>query len=298
MDNSRNLDVYSKKNINHMNMEKETKSQDNNSGKPIVEKNYSKLNSNNLYKQKNSVTQKPASARFNINSLNSLPLTESNFVGRRDMSDPNTLQEIRITSSKGTIRGYKNRVRAGIVTFLKDKADGEDISRTSAYDQWNYLKCEKGKIIVYTTSMRVVRQTYDRCQIVQKILQTHLVRYEERDLFMSKENQRELRERLGNSEVMIPQVFADGLNLGTAETLEILNESGELREILKNFEKITVHKDCLKCGGYNYVPCSVCHGSKRSIHRNNFTEEFAELRCVFCDENGLLKCDHCTNTEQ
>ncbi|CAI9734427.1 glutaredoxin domain-containing cysteine-rich protein CG31559-like [Octopus vulgaris] len=283
MDNSRNLNMYSTKHVNNKNTDQETKSKD----KSIAEKNYSKLNSNNLYKQKNLIPQKPANTWFNMNAVKTLPLTESNFVGRRDVSDPNTLQEIRITSAKGTVRGYKNRVRAGIVTFLKEQSDGE----------WNYLKCEKGKIIVYMTSMRVVRQTYDRCQIVQKILQTHLVKYEERDLFMSRENQRELRERLGKSDVTIPQVFADGLNLGTAETLEVLNESGELREILKSFEKITVQTECSKCGGYNYVPCSVCHGSKRSIHRNNFTEEFAELRCVYCDENGLLKCDHCLNNE-
>ena len=64
--------------------------------------------------------------------------------------------------------------------------------------------------------MTVIRKTHERCKKVQKILQTHMVRYEERDLFMSKENQKELRERLDASDVTLPQVFADGAPLGVS----------------------------------------------------------------------------------
>ena len=54
---------------------------------------------------------------------------------------------------------------------------------------------------------------------------------------------------------------------------------------------------CDTCGGYRYVPCAVCHGSKKSLRRNHFTEEFQTLRCVICDENGLVKCDKCNSSE-
>ena len=40
------------------------------------------------------------------------------FVGSRNVQDADTLREHKIVSSKGTVRGFKNRVRAGIATFI------------------------------------------------------------------------------------------------------------------------------------------------------------------------------------
>lgn len=70
--------------------------------------------------------------------------------------------------------------------------------------------------MIYTTSTTIVRVTYERCKLVKKILQNHMIRYEEKDLFMNKDNQRELAERLGSYVVSIPQVFADGSQLGVS----------------------------------------------------------------------------------
>ena len=61
-----------------------------------------------------------------------------------------------------------------------------------------------------------------------------------------------------------------------------------------DLQKVSKPSSCGTCGGYRYVPCAVCHGSKKSLRRNHFTEEFQTLRCVICDENGLVKCDKCT----
>ena len=58
-----------------------------------------------------------------------------------------------------------------------------------------------------------MRETYEKCMRVKQILQTHMVEYEEKDVFMSRENQRELIERMGAEDVNVPQVFADGLLL-------------------------------------------------------------------------------------
>ena len=62
--------------------------------------------------------------------------------------------------------------------------------------------------------MRIIRETYERCQKVKMILQTHMLCYEERDIFMSRENQLDLMERLNMDAVIVPQVFADGQHLG------------------------------------------------------------------------------------
>jgi len=70
-------------------------------------------------------------------------------------------------------------------------------------------------VVLYTTGVKVVRDTYDKCLRVKKILQTHMVRYEERDISISRDNHRQLAERLGgSSNVDLPQVFADGLHIG------------------------------------------------------------------------------------
>jgi glutaredoxin domain-containing cysteine-rich protein 1 len=53
---------------------------------------------------------------------------------------------------------------------------------------------------------------------------------------------------------------------------------------------------CDSCGGYRYLPCSVCSGSKKSIHRNHFTAEFQALKCITCNEAGLIRCVACSST--
>lgn len=225
---------------------------------------------------------------YNVDENQNTSKEEGTFAGRRDVSSPSSLQERPIVSRRGSVRGLKNRVKAGIATFLNPEGD----------KQRNYAQLEKGKIVIYTSSMAIVRETYERCVLAKKILQTHMVRYEERDLFMSIENQRELRERLGVDQVLLPQVFADGVALGGMQELENLNEEGELRKVFSNFTKINVRSSCDKCGGYRYVPCTFCHGSKKSLKRNYFTEEFSALRCMQCDENGLLRCDECLDQQE
>ncbi len=80
----------------------------------------------------------------------------------------------------------------------------------------NFRTLEQGTLVLYTTSMRIVRETYEKCMRVKNILQTHIVQYEERDVFMSRENQRELADRLGIEKIELPQVFADGLHLAVS----------------------------------------------------------------------------------
>jgi hypothetical protein len=48
---------------------------------------------------------------------------EKTFAGRRNVLEPASLQEKEILSRKGSVRGFKNRVRAGITTFLRDTPD-------------------------------------------------------------------------------------------------------------------------------------------------------------------------------
>jgi glutaredoxin domain-containing cysteine-rich protein 1 len=199
--------------------------------------------------------------------------------------DDEAVAALQIVSAKGTVRGVRNRVRAGIAAFVESH-DGKK--------RKDYRTAEKGKVVLFTTSVMIVRETYDRCLRVKKILQTHMVRFEERDVSLSRDNHRELVERLGIAD--LPQVFADGLHIGGADDVERLNENGTLRRIFQHFQMASSTTSCPRCGGFRYTPCSNCHGSKKS-RRNNFTQEFCALRCTVCDDNGLVMCDLCSNHE-
>ncbi|XP_064636900.1 glutaredoxin domain-containing cysteine-rich protein CG31559-like [Lineus longissimus] len=213
---------------------------------------------------------------------------KNTFAGRKDYLNPRSLDEIEIRSPRGTVRGFKNRVRAGIATFVTSIEEEAESAK-----QNKYLTEEKGKIIFYSTRIQIIRETSEKCKTVRNILQTHMVRYEEKDLCLNREIQKELKERLGMEEIELPQIFVDGKLLGNGETIQCLNETGELRRIFKHFHKVRVRSSCSKCGGYRYVPCDVCHGSKKSLHRNYRLQEFRALRCISCTENGLIRCDAC-----
>ena len=57
-------------------------------------------------------------------------------------------------------------------------------------------------------------------------------------------------------------------------------------------QRLETVKECGYCGGYEFIPCRKCSGTKDSV-RNNFTNEFKALRCTHCNENGLEPCPGC-----
>ncbi|EDW24269.1 GL23481 [Drosophila persimilis] len=206
------------------------------------------------------------------------------FAGYRDVRCGSSSTQSTIRSAKGTVRGVKNRVRNGIATFLQ-------------LQQQPNAKCYKekdlGKVVLYTTSMGIIRDTYTKCANVKQILRTLLIKFEERDVFMSVEYQAEMRQRMQTSHVRVPQLYVEGQHIGDADTVERLNESGELRQLLKPYKSISSTYTCQTCGGYRLLPCPSCNGSKKSVHRNHFTAEFVALKCMNCDEVGLVKCHNC-----
>uniref|UniRef100_A0A0A1WPW6 Glutaredoxin domain-containing cysteine-rich protein CG31559 n=1 Tax=Zeugodacus cucurbitae TaxID=28588 RepID=A0A0A1WPW6_ZEUCU len=208
-------------------------------------------------------------------------LQDDAFAGYKDIRCGSATSTIR--SSKGTVRGVKNRVRNGIATFLQMQQPNVK----------NFKEKDAGKVVLYTTSMGIIRDTYAKCANVKQILRTLLVKFEERDVFMSIEYQQEIKERMHSEAIKVPQLFVEGQHIGDADTVERLNESGELRQLLKPYKSIATTFTCQTCGGYRLLPCPSCNGSKKSVHRNHFTAEFVALKCMNCDEVGLVKCHNC-----
>ncbi|XP_059743737.1 glutaredoxin domain-containing cysteine-rich protein 1 [Bos taurus] len=154
---------------------------------------------------------------------------------------------------------------------------------------------EFDRVVIYTTCLRVVRTTFERCELVRKIFQNHRVKFEEKNIALNGDYGKELDERCRRvSEApSLPVVFIDGHYLGGAEKILSMNESGELQDLLTKIERVQHPHECPSCGGFGFLPCSVCHGSKMSVFRNCFTDSFKALKCTACNENGLQRCKSC-----
>ena len=77
---------------------------------------------------------------------------------------------------------------------------------------------ERGRVVIYFTTLGVVRETWARCVKIRQILRNLLIKVDERDVFMCRENQIEVMERLNSLEVSLPQVFVDGHYIGVSGT--------------------------------------------------------------------------------
>jgi glutaredoxin domain-containing cysteine-rich protein 1 len=154
------------------------------------------------------------------------------------------------------------------------------------------------KVVLYLTSLRGIRKTYEDCWSARSILQGYGVRVDERDLSMHAGFKDELQDALGAAAGRLPQVFADGKHLGGAEEVRRMHEAGELAAALEACEmaplgvpgKGVALEACSGCGGVRFVPCEECSGSCKV-----FLEEVGSFRrCPECNENGLVRCPLCS----
>lgn len=153
-----------------------------------------------------------------------------------------------------------------------------------------FLPGTEDRIVVYSTSLRGIRKTYEDCCSVRMILRGFRVAVDERDISMDSSYRKELQNALGGKSVVtLPQVFIRGKHVGNAEDMKQLNESGELAKLLSGFPTQDLWFVCDKCGDARFVPCDNCNGSRKV-----FEEEQGKLkRCVHCNENGLIRCTSC-----
>ncbi|PIA48175.1 hypothetical protein AQUCO_01400627v1 [Aquilegia coerulea] len=147
------------------------------------------------------------------------------------------------------------------------------------------------RIVVYFTSLRGIRRTYEDCYTVRMILRGFRVPVDERDISMDSAYRKELLSVLGEKTVSLPRVFIRGKYVGGAEEIKQLHEGGELVKLLKGFPLRDPRLVCESCGDARFVPCLNCNGSRKIFCE----EEDVMRRCLDCNENGLMRCPHCCN---
>ncbi|KAM6584978.1 hypothetical protein CsatB_011980 [Cannabis sativa] len=145
------------------------------------------------------------------------------------------------------------------------------------------------RIVVYLTSLRGIRRTYEDCYAVRMIFRGFRVWVDERDISMDSAYRKELQSVLGDKNVGLPQVFIRGSYVGGAEVIKQLFETGELAKILKGFPLRAPGFRCDSCGDVRFVPCLNCSGSRKVFDED---EEMLK-RCLECNENGLIRCPDC-----
>ncbi|XVF56259.1 hypothetical protein PTKIN_Ptkin06aG0104800 [Pterospermum kingtungense] len=162
-------------------------------------------------------------------------------------------------------------------------------SSPSLSDSWFRVPSTGNKIVLYFTSLRGIRKTYEECCCVRMIFRGFRVAVDERDISMDSTYRKELQSLVGGKMISLPQVFIRGNHVGGVEEIKQLNESGELAKLLEGFPVRDPNMICEGCGDARFVPCPNCNGSRKV-----FEEDEARLRrCPDCNENGLIRCPGC-----
>lgn len=152
-----------------------------------------------------------------------------------------------------------------------------------------YLSGAENGVVLYYTSLRGIRKTYEECCTVRMIFQGFRVCVDERDISMDSSYRKELQSLLGGKTVSLPQVFIKGMYIGGAEEIKQLHEDGELAKLLEGIPVKSSGFVCESCGDARFVPCPNCNGSRKIFEE----EEGKMRRCPDCNENGLVRCPSC-----
>ncbi|KAM3280678.1 hypothetical protein P3S67_027698 [Capsicum chacoense] len=199
--------------------------------------------------------------------------------------DPNVALSYREASSSKRY-GHQN---LKMVRFVESSDDSSTSLSTLLLNSDIYLKGTEDRIVLYFTSLRGIRKTYEDCCSVRMIFKGLRVCVDERDISMDSSYRKELQDVLEGKALSLPRVFIRGKYIGSVGEIKQLHETGELAKLLEGFEVMNDGFTCECCGETRFVPCPSCNGSRKM-----FEEEGGESRrCPHCNENGLIRCPGC-----
>ncbi|CAL5189702.1 unnamed protein product [Lathyrus oleraceus] len=150
-----------------------------------------------------------------------------------------------------------------------------------------YFPGTEQRVVIYFTSLRVVRPIFEDCKSALAILRAFRVNLDERDVTMDSSFLTELNRIMGRTGLKLPRVFINGRYVGGGEEIRTMHEIGELKKLLEDLPVVDP-TECHVCGGHRFVLCNVCNGSKKV-----YTDKAGFKICIVCNENGLLRCPPC-----
>ncbi|KAL6560528.1 hypothetical protein OROGR_004087 [Orobanche gracilis] len=157
-----------------------------------------------------------------------------------------------------------------------------------ASDSLIRLPGTEDRVILYFTSLRGIRRTFQDCHSIRLIFRGFRVNLDERDISMDAAYRKELQKVLGENNVTLPQVFIKGKYIGGADVIKQMLEVGELAKLIKGLP-LSAMKPCDACDDVRFIPCTDCNGSRKVFHE----DEQKPKRCPKCNEHGLLRCPLC-----
>ncbi|KAE8686653.1 hypothetical protein F3Y22_tig00111053pilonHSYRG00133 [Hibiscus syriacus] len=144
------------------------------------------------------------------------------------------------------------------------------------------------RVVVYLTSLRVVRKTFEDCKTVRSILRGLRVPIDERDVSLDPSFLDELHGVIGRKSFTLPLVFIGGRYIGGAEEVKRLHECGELKKLIGGLPLLMGSGVCDLCQGLRFILCPKCNGSHKI-----YSKKLGFQSCADCNTNGLIRCPSC-----
>ncbi|KAJ6933773.1 hypothetical protein NC651_008998 [Populus alba x Populus x berolinensis] len=168
-------------------------------------------------------------------------------------------------SGGGVIRSVKENIFI-VRDRLEREKEGKPLKKLDPLSGFEE-KCPPGgadSVVLYTTSLRGIRRTFDDCTRVKTLFELQHVVFDERDVSLHGE--------------FLNEVFIKGRYIGGVDEVVELNESGQLGRMLvwARVGRVEGRQACEGCGDARFV---LIDGAKE--------------RCGKCNENGLVRCPTC-----
>ncbi|XP_065878898.1 uncharacterized protein At3g28850 [Euphorbia lathyris] len=238
-------------------------------------------------------------------------------LAEEEEENPNSISSEFDPQVISTFRKSLNQLSPDHPFYVKPSSSDED-------DKPDSSKGSKEKAIIYSTSLRGVRKTYEDCCHVRVILKGLGLRVDERDVSMHSRFKEELKQLLGEGlnggGLGLPRVFIGTKYIGDADEIKRMHEEGKLDTVFQGCEMAegyggTDAGACEACGDVRFIPCETCSGSCKiyneeddeddnddQVHTENNDDddqvheensEYGFQRCPDCNENGLIRCPIC-----
>ncbi|CAH2035017.1 unnamed protein product [Thlaspi arvense] len=185
----------------------------------------------------------------------------------------------------------------------RDKSDNDDVLKPldPKFAEDSEKLCPPGgggenRVVIYTTSLRGVRRTFEACNAVRAAIESFGVVICERDVSMDRGFREELKSLMAEDAAALlpPRVFVKGKYIGGEEEVMRLVEEEKLGDLLRGIprKKDRGGGSCGGCGGLSFLPCSDCNGSCKVVE--GWGNDAVVVRCTECNENGLVRCPICS----